>query len=142
MTRALGQAALGLVGVPFRLHGRNATSGLDCVGVVAEALRRTGVKPTVPEGYSLRGTAVSGFVGCAALSGLDLVDADGDVVLCMVNPVQMHLAVRAGDGFVHANASLRRVTFMPGPLPWPAKMQWRLSNGDWQNLDRDRTWQL
>lgn len=127
MTRALEQAALSLVGVPFRLHGRDVASGLDCVGVVAEALRRVGINPTVPEGYSLRGTAVARFLECAPLSGLEVSDADGDIVLCRVNPVQWHLAVRAGDGFVHANASLRRVTFMPGPLPWPVRMRWRLA---------------
>lgn len=128
MTRDIGQAALGLVGVPFRLHGRDVATGLDCVGVVAEALRRIGRQPVVPEGYSLRGIAVSRFLGCVQPNGLELVDADGDVVLCMVNPVQPHLAVRTKGGFIHANASLRRVTFMPGPLPWPVTMQWKLAD--------------
>lgn len=123
----IGQAALGLVGVPFRLHGRDVASGLDCVGVVAEALRKVGRRPVTPEGYSLRGTNISRFLKCAERSGLMQVDVEGDVLLCKVNPVQPHLLVKAHGGFVHAHASLRRVTFMPGPPPWPIAMQWRLA---------------
>jgi hypothetical protein len=128
MNGRLGRAALELVGVPFRLHGRDPAVGLDCVGVVAQALRRIGCLTFVPEGYTLRGTAISPFISCAEQSGLEPTDADGDVILCMVNPVQPHLLVSVNGGFVHAHASLRRVTFMPSPLPWPIAMQWRVAD--------------
>jgi len=124
----LTKVALELVGVPFRLHGRDPQRGLDCVGVVTEALRRIGRTTTVPEGYTLRGTAISPFIACATQSGLQPTDADGEVILCMVNPVQPHLLVRVSGGFVHAHASLRRVTFMPGPLPWRVAMQWSVAD--------------
>lgn len=128
MNGRLAEAALELVGAPFRLHGRDAERGLDCVGVVAEALHRIGRITSVPEGYTLRGTAISRFISCAAQSGLRPTDANGDVILCMINPVQPHLLVRVNDGFVHAHASLRRVVFMPGPLPWRVQMQWLVAD--------------
>jgi cell wall-associated NlpC family hydrolase len=31
-------AARGLIGVPFRLHGRSAAHGLDCIGLATQAL--------------------------------------------------------------------------------------------------------
>ncbi|MFN4134304.1 MAG: peptidoglycan endopeptidase [Novosphingobium sp.] len=126
MNAALADAALELVGLPFRLHGREPASGLDCVGVVAEALRRTGRAVSVPEGYSMRTASVARFLGCAEQSGLKPVDSDGDVILCMASPIQPHLLVAVRDGYVHAHASLGRVTFMPPPLDWPVIAQWRL----------------
>jgi hypothetical protein len=32
---------------------------------------------------------------------------------------QLHLAVRTGDGFVHASAGIRRVVETPGEPQWP-----------------------
>lgn len=128
--RALAEAAMSLVGTPFRLHGRAPETGLDCVGVVAEAMRRGGGKPHCPEGYSLRQTSVSRWLESAARSGLVPVDTGGDIVLCMANPVQPHLAIAVPGGFVHAHAGLGRVTFLPGPLPWPVARQWRLAAKD------------
>lgn len=127
MNAALAEAALELVGVPFRLHGRDPASGLDCVGVVAEALRRTGRTVCTPEGYALRASSVARFLACADQSGLERIDAEGDVLLCMANPIQPHLLVAVPDGFVHAHASLGRVAFMPPPLEWPVIVQWRLT---------------
>lgn len=128
MSGALAEAALGLLGVPFRLHGRDPATGLDCVGLVAEALRRAGRRPDPPEGYAVRSTSVARFLRCAAASGLTECAEEGDIVLCRVGAVQSHLAVRVPGGFVHAHASLGRVTFLPGPLPWPVSLQWRLAD--------------
>ncbi|MGV3511228.1 MAG: peptidoglycan endopeptidase [Novosphingobium sp.] len=128
MSPALAEAALGLVGTPFRLHGRDPAAGLDCVGLVAEALRLAGGTPVPPEGYALRSVSVAQFLRCAAASGLSVCEDEGDVVLCRVGPVQSHLAVRVPGGFVHAHASLGRVTFLPAPLPWPVCLQWRLAD--------------
>lgn len=126
MNLALAAAAATLIGAPFRLHGRDAATGLDCVGLVAEALRRAGSKPVVPAGYRLRAmslTRLLPFAEANEFRAADLPDR-GDVVLVMVNPVQPHLLIRAERGFIHAHAGIGRVTFMPGALPWPVAGAW------------------
>lgn len=127
MRRGLAKAALSLIGAPFRLHGRDPETGLDCVGLVAEAMRRTGRSPQVPEGYSLRSVSVARFLECAEASGLKRCRKGGHVLLCMVSPVQPHLLLAVPGGYVHAHASLGRVTLLPAPLPWPVTLQWRLA---------------
>ncbi|ODU69350.1 MAG: hypothetical protein ABT11_12685 [Novosphingobium sp. SCN 66-18] len=126
MNADLAAAALNLIGTPFRLHGRDPARGLDCVGLVAEAMRRAGFHPVPPGGYGLRALSVDALVPHAEASGLAPVPDDGDVVLARVSPVQAHLLVAAPDGFVHAHAGLGRVTFLPGPLPWPVAREWRV----------------
>lgn len=116
---------MGLIGVRFRLHGRDPASGLDCVGVVAEAMRRAGLEPVAPAGYRLRTISVTGLLPFVQANHFEPVEpADADVLLAMVSPVQPHLAIRAPGGFVHAHAGLGRVTYLPGPLPWPAVGSW------------------
>ena len=132
MNRPLAAAAATLIGVPFRLHGRDPATGLDCVGLVAEAMRRADVVPTVPVGYRLRAMTVHAMLPFAEANGfepLSLVQpGPGDVILAMVNPVQPHLLVCAEGGFIHAHSGLGRVTFMPGVLPWAVAGAWRVPN--------------
>lgn len=130
MNANLAEAALGLVGVRFRLHGRQPETGLDCVGLVAAAMSKAGYAPKPPEGYSLRSVSVAGLLRKAGESGLRPAGPCGDIVLCMVNPVQPHLLIAVPGGFVHAHATLGRVTFMPSPLPWPIVQQWHLADKD------------
>lgn len=128
MNPKLAAAAATLIGVPFRLHGRDPATGLDCVGLVAEALRRAGATPIVPAGYRLRATTVDGLLPFAEANGfLAAAKANhADVVLTMVNPVQPHLLVSTEGGFVHAHAGLGRITFLPGALPWPVAGAWQV----------------
>jgi len=113
--------------VRFRLHGRDPATGLDCVGVVAEAMRRAGIEPVVPAGYRLRSASVASLLPFAHANFFEPVaPPDADVVLAMVNPVQPHLAVCAPGGFVHAHAGIGRVTYIPGNLPWPITSGWRV----------------
>ncbi|MBB3862390.1 hypothetical protein GGQ88_003690 [Novosphingobium hassiacum] len=130
MNGRLAQAALSLIGTPFRLHGRQPERGLDCVGLIAEAMRRCGHEASPPEGYSLRSVSAARWLCHAEQSGLEPTRDDGDVVLCMVNPIQPHLLIAVPGGFVHANASLSKVTFLPAPLPWPVALQWQLAEKD------------
>lgn len=127
MNAALADAALSLVGTPFRLHGRDPVRGLDCVGLVAEAMRRAGHRPLPPEGYSLRTLSIAALLPSAAESGLVACGQnDADIVLARVNPVQAHVLVATPGGFVHAHAGLGQVVFLPAPLPWTAIGWWRL----------------
>jgi murein DD-endopeptidase / murein LD-carboxypeptidase len=101
-----------LIGVPFRLHGRDPAGGLDCVGVAAW-VHGAGAVPT---GYRLRQTAAAAIIAGLETAGLVRVDTvrAGDVLLIAAGPVQFHLGVRTADGFVHACALLRRVVETPG----------------------------
>jgi hypothetical protein len=125
MSARIGKAAMTLVGVPFRLHGRDPATGLDCIGLVAEAMARAGYTPVAPHGYSLRASSVEALFPFVSANGLKQVRKDGAIALVMVNPLQPHLAVRVPGGFVHAHAGIGRVTFLPGELPWPIHTQWR-----------------
>jgi len=127
---AIVAAARGLVGAPFRLHGRDPAMGLDCVGVVALALVAAGcrgVARAVPDGYRLRGGALA--LHEARLRAAGLVRAGGqrpgDVLLVEAGVAQFHLMIATGDGHVHAHAGLGRVVDMPGPSPWPVLGRWR-----------------
>jgi hypothetical protein len=113
-------AARALVGVRFRLHGRDAVHGLDCVGLVALATGRN-----APTGYGWR----SGEEGRVAAL-LDAVferggDEPGAVLLMQAGPGQLHLAIRVSDGIVHADAGLCRVAWRPGVPPWPVLGYWK-----------------
>ena len=119
---AVAEAALRAVGTRFRLHGRGA-EGLDCVGLVALALRAGGYAGAVPSGYSLRG----GDWGLLDRLLVRVVEAEpGDVLVMAVGPGQIHLGIRTAGGFVHADAGLRRVVERPGMPPWPLIGVWRV----------------
>jgi len=102
-----------LIGVPFRLHGRDPATGLDCVGVVALALGAG----TVPSGYRLRRAAPDAIIDGLEAAGLIRTHGaprEGDVLLIAAGPSQFHLALRTSQGFVHACALLKRVVETPG----------------------------
>ena len=103
--------ARALIGVRFRLHGRDPASGLDCVGLVACA---TGI--VARTGYPLRGGDPGEIEAALRAAGFARVDTarPGDVVLLRPGPGQLHMAVRTASGLVHADATLRRVVERPG----------------------------
>ncbi len=112
-----------LVGAPFRLHGRDPITGLDCVGVAALVF---GVDE-VPRGYSVRtadGAGVAALVDAAGLSRKARPPAAGNLVLVQAGPAQCHLVVMTAHGFVHADAAIGRVVETPGALPWPILAIW------------------
>lgn len=125
----IATAAEALVGSPFRLHGRDPKTGLDCVGLLAVTLQKTDNIGLLPNGYSLRNRMLPDTANAAAICGLIRVTGEcaaGDVVICRVSPCQFHLAIALGpDRFVHAHAGLGRVVVSPAPLPWPILQHWR-----------------
>ena len=128
------QAAAALAGTPYRLHGRDASTGVDCVGLVALALARSGRRAVAPEGYALRALTVAPLLRFAGRNGFVPLDpgeaaAAGDLLLFRPSPIQAHLAIDLGrNGMVHAHAGLGRVTVEPGRPAWPLAARWRLSN--------------
>lgn len=127
----LARAAKALVGAPFRLHGREPATGLDCVGVLAASLTACGLPVRLPAGYALRMRALPDLAPFAADSGFIPARGpvqSGDVLLVQVGPIQFHLlvAIRA-DRFIHAHAGLRRVVAGAMPPNWAVIQHWRLS---------------
>jgi cell wall-associated NlpC family hydrolase len=130
---AIAARAVACVGAPFRLHGRQPEAGLDCVGLVGEALAGTGLSFDLPRDYTLRGEHLDRII---AFFGRDCFDAiagpdfrPGDILLCQPAVRQFHFAVIADTGAVHAHAGLRRVVLTPLPLPWPIIGHWRFRAG-------------
>lgn len=111
-----------LIGAPFRLHGRDPATGLDCVGVVAMVLGAE----AVPSGYRLRRAVPDEIIEGLEAAGLVQVSDPqaGDVLLIAAGPAQFHLAVKSHAGFVHACALLKRVVETPG-LPEGLIGVWR-----------------
>ncbi len=119
-------AAIGLVGVRFRAHGRNPAFGLDCVGLAACALRAGGYRGAVPDDYALRRgdparvrTLIEGLGLAPGIGG------PGELLLCASAPGQLHVAISVRGGLVHADALLGRVVIRPGEAPWPVLGRWR-----------------
>ena len=114
-------AARDWVGVPFRLHGRGR-DGIDCVGLVAMATGREAAFA-----YGLRSGDRTRAEHWLRKAGLEHVaqGAPGHVALVRAGPMQLHLMIGTGTGFVHAHAGLRRVVETPGPSPWPVLGWWR-----------------
>lgn len=124
-------AARALIGAPFRLHGRSAETGVDCIGLAVLVLGRAGHQRlgsgSVPAAYSVRGGTLERFVAGMRAIGLRRVHAPrpGDLVLTRAGVAQFHLMVATGVGHVHADASLGKVVEMPGHSPWPVIAQFR-----------------
>lgn len=125
----IAERAITMVGIPFRLRGRTTESGVDCVGVVAEALACTGIAFEIPCDYTLRGEylgRVFAFFGRDCFRALARDHPQpGDILLCRVADRQLHFAVFTSRGIVHAHAGLRRVVLTPPPLPWHVIAHWR-----------------
>ncbi len=130
-TGSLAQAARRFVGAPFRLHGRDPATGLDCVGLVAAALTAMGRTPILPQTYALRNSDITKLLGFAAANAFQ--DSAGpvepdDLLLVKPGPAQFHLLIAEHSGsFIHAHAGLRRVVRMPGPLGLTVHRHWHLS---------------
>lgn len=127
----LAAKALTLVGTPFRLHGRDPATGLDCVGVLAAALKTCGTAPHLPNGYVLRNRKLPELDKYVVGNGLVTASGPviaGDVVLVRAGPCQFHLLIAVGsDHFVHAHAGLRRVICGELAADWPILRHWRMA---------------
>lgn len=128
----LADAAAALVGSPFRLHGRDPATGLDCVGVVAAAMAATGRNADFPVGYSFKRRDVAGLEAVADQLGYREAAepvAPNDVVLFRVGACQFHFAIALDDGaLVHAHAGLRQVIRGTPPPDWQHCAHWRAAD--------------
>lgn len=118
----IAERARALVGTRFRLHGRDAATGLDCIGLVAAA---TGVAART--GYAIRGGDPREIENALRAAGFARVGtaAPGDVVLSRPGPGQLHMGVISASGVIHADVMLRRVVERPGALEGEVLGIWR-----------------
>lgn len=127
---AVVTAARALIGVRFRPQGRDPAIGLDCVGVALLALDPTSRAAQARGDYPQRGgdaAAIIGAIDRPSLARIPVAEAHAGALLLMeVGPGQMHLAIKTREGFVHADAALRRVVETPGRPPWPPIAAWRI----------------
>lgn len=126
---ALWQAALDLVGVPFRYHGHSREGGLDCVGLVAEACRCAGhPAPASLPRYAVRATRVEQAKAWLDEAGLvpRMQAGPTDIVLTDAGRGQMHLIIARADAHIHAHAGIGRVVLVPGMADWPVMARWGL----------------
>ena len=130
----LAAAAESLAGTPFRLHGRDPASGLDCVGLLGAALAKCGARAHLPNGYALRALFLPDLEKFAEGCGLAPADGpifEGDVVLVRIEPCQHHLLIAARQGrFVHAHASLGKVIVCDALPEGRIIHHWRLAASD------------
>lgn len=123
------------IGVAFKLHGRKAGLGLDCVGLTAHAMNIDGTLPPPPRSYHLRGKYMDQICTYMDTSGFTALAADhefarGDILLVQPGPCHQHLLIWVGGGFIHAHAGIRRVVFTPGTPAWPVEQIWRKKETD------------
>lgn len=120
-----------LEGTPFRLHGRNPETGLDCIGLAACALERAGAKSVAPTGYTLRNSDIARYLAKVLPAGFAPVTGNvlrGDILLVRPGPSQHHLLVALGQNrYVHAHAGLNRVVIQTGLSGWPVLHHWRIA---------------
>jgi murein DD-endopeptidase / murein LD-carboxypeptidase len=115
--------ARALIGTPFRLHGRDPATGLDCVGLIA----RVAGQFAPPTGYAMRGGSAESWTALLDKFALRRTKSEikaGDILLLEAGPAQFHLGIFTGNGLIHADAGLRRVVETPGPIRWPILGIW------------------
>jgi hypothetical protein len=83
--------------------------------------------------YGLRGQSRAEVERELALF-FDRIDAEeaaeGDLLLLAPGPAQLHVVILTRAGYVHADASIRRVVEVPGKVPWPLLSCWRHAVGE------------
>ncbi|ANU06603.1 hypothetical protein [Paraurantiacibacter namhicola] len=125
---AIAAAARSLVGAPFRLHGRDRVTGVDCVGLVLQSLGADPAAIAACSQYRMRQQAPPDLARIARTLGLAPVRderREGDVVALAMSASQIHFGIVTHEGLVHAHAGLGRVTLSPEPIPWPVLGCWR-----------------
>lgn len=111
-------AAAALVGTRFRLHGRDAATGLDCIGLACLAHRHAGCAVgAVPDRYRLRGALAHDVEAWCRAAGLRQVARNavlpGDTIVARMDAEQWHVLIAGPGAVVHAHAGLCRVVMTP-----------------------------
>lgn len=112
--------ASALIGTRFRLQGRRADVGVDCVGVILHCFDLNA--DLFPSDYGLRGHSLA-VLDMALEQQFRRVPRpagrSGDALVFRCDADRLHLALHAGDRFIHADALVGRVVERPWPAEWP-----------------------
>jgi murein DD-endopeptidase / murein LD-carboxypeptidase len=125
----IAASALEQIGTRFRLHGRLPGEVLDCVGLVAHCLERSGLMVRAPFDYSIRGQheqRISEFFAQPQFRALTQGKPQpGDIACVQCAARQSHLMIRTAQGWIHAHAGLGRIVLTPDPIQWPMIGIWQ-----------------
>lgn len=129
--RRIAEAARADIGRPFRPQGRG-DEGLDCLGLALRAMAAADWAVEAPR-LALRGHSGEQVLAWLRSAGLSeqavAASGPGDLLLSFPATRQAHLAIRTVDGFVEANAGLRRVVERPWEEGEGWHSAWRLMKG-------------
>ena len=121
-------AARSELGRAFRPQGRG-DEGLDCLGLALRAMAAADCAVDAPR-LPMRGhrrDQVKGWLLAAGFAEMAVAASrPGDLLLSFPATRQAHLAVRTAEGFVEANAGLRRVVERPWGKGEGWHSAWRL----------------
>ena len=116
MSAVLARARV-LVGVPFRLQGRNIDRGIDCVGL---AILAGGVTQPPKPDYRRRGNHFAPLIERSDLWFRRVSPRRaraGDIAVIEWGARNWHLVVLDEGGIIHADGRVGRVVTRPGAIP-------------------------
>lgn len=116
------QRAHALVGSPYRVGGRDRTTGLDCLGLVIDVF-------DLPQ-IASRGRSDEEVYRLLDLHFQKVGHVRSGDLIVMRRGQRWHFGVRCEDGVIHADIRARTVLWRRGPLPWPLfgiyrRISWR-----------------
>lgn len=127
---AIADRAQEVLGVRFRLHGRSSHNGLDCVGLVAHAIKPIIIDRKIPRHYNLRFDDINAPIAFFEALDFEHIESEqgfliGDIVLIAPAPQQLHFIIITDGGFIHAHSGLRKIVKTNYPILSPVKAAWR-----------------
>lgn len=131
---AIVDRAQAAIGVRFRLHGRSIGTGLDCVGLVAHAIKPVIDETKIPFHYKLRFDDINIPIAFFEVHNFDRIESEqgflnGDIAMIAPALQQLHFIIIADDGYIHAHSGLRKIVKTNYPILSPVKAAWRYIGG-------------
>ena len=127
------EAARSLIGTRFRVRGRSAETGVDCLGLVLLAARRAGASvPTCTPYYCMTGDRLSERLRTGMIAGgfrevPPETARHGFVLQYLLRGTLPHLGVSTPIGLVSAHTGLGRVVEAPVPPEWLCLTGWMIA---------------
>jgi cell wall-associated NlpC family hydrolase len=113
-------AARGCLGTPFHHQGRNAKTGLDCIGLIAHAAKAAGLEVQDRTDYARQPQGKELYLALQAHGFVPVQEiAAGDVLVFRFNRAPQHVALAtARDRMIHAYAPMGKVVETGLGMSW------------------------